>query len=181
MNAFMMTHLLGKPREFQFSNFAAMKAFVVEEICGYENPYAYINGLILRTTGSIINVPMEERERMSGFGGYNFIKSLKLWVNGFTAFSVKPLRIATLLGALCALSGFLYGLMIIIRKIMYPEILAGYSSLMVVLLIIGGVIMLILGILGEYVGRIYICINNSPQYVIRQSVNIGECENEDKA
>ena len=181
MNAFMMTHLLGKPREFQFSNFAAMKAFVVEEICGYENPYAYINGLILRTTGSIINVPMEERERMSGFGGYNFIKSLKLWVNGFTAFSVKPLRIATLLGALCALSGFLYGLMIMIRKIVYPEILAGYSSLMVVLLIIGGVIMLILGILGEYVGRIYICVNNSPQYVIRQSVNIGECENEDKA
>ena len=84
---------------------------------------------------------------------------------------IKPLRLATACGTLFALVGFLYGLVTIIRKIVVPSISAGYSSLMAVILLIGGILMLMLGLLGEYIGRIYISLNNSPQYVIRDEVN----------
>ena len=93
--------------------------------------------LFLRTTSKICNVDMEERERLAGVGHYTFIKSLRLWLNGFTAFSVKPLRISTILGAVCAIIGFLFGILTIINKIIHPEIQAGYSSTMAILLFIG--------------------------------------------
>ena len=172
MNDWMMTTMLGKPKDFQFANFAAMKKFVVKEMIKYDNPYSYVNGLILRTTQNNINVPMEERERAYGTGGYTFFKSLKLWLNGYTAFSITPLRVSTLFGLIFAASGFIFSIIIIIRKLLKPEILSGYTSLMGILLLISGIIMLMLGILGEYVGRIYMCINQSPQYVIRRTINL---------
>lgn len=174
INSYMAQKLIGKPKELAISNFSAMKRFVCQEIIRYRHAYPYVDGLILRTTTNICNVPMEERERMCGVTGYTFIKSLKLWLNGFTAFSVKPLRIASLLGVCCTGVGVLYGLYIVINKLLNPYTLAGYSSLMAILLFIGGMIMLMLGMIGEYVGRIYISINDSPQYVIRQTINLDE-------
>ena len=95
-------------------------------------------------------------------------KLLSLWFNGFTAFSIKPLRIATFIGCVCACGGFLYGIYTIIKKLVLVEVQAGFSALMSVLVFIGGMIMLMLGMIGEYVGRMYLCMNNSPQYVIRE-------------
>ena len=103
---------------------------------------------------------------------YPYLDGLKLWLNGFTAFSVKPLRISAILGLICAFIGFVYGTVTVINKLAHPEIQAGYSSTMAVLLFIGGMIMMMLGMVGEYIGRIYICINNSPQYVIRETINM---------
>lgn len=181
VNAAMTQLLVGKPKSLYLSNFSAIKRFVVDEIIKYKNPYPYIDGLFIRTTSRICNVDMVERERVSGVGHYTFIKSLRLWLNGFTAFSVKPLRISTILGVICAFIGFVFGIVTIINKIAHPEMQAGYSSTMAVLLFIGGIIMLLLGMIGEYVGRIYICINNSPQYVIRETVNVsGDNEYPDK-
>lgn len=177
VNALMAKIVIGKPKDLVMSNFSAMKRFVCEELIRYRNAYPYVDGLFLRTTSNIANVEMEERERISGSTGYTFSKSLKLWVNGFTAFSVRPLRIATILGLFISLIGFLFALFVIIQKIRRPEIAAGYSSLMAVLLFIGGIIMLLLGMIGEYVGRIYISINNAPQYVIRDTIN---CERIDE-
>lgn len=170
VNALMARLLIGKPKDLQLSNFYAMKRFVCDEILRYQNPYPYIDGLFLRTTSKIANVDMEERERVSGTTGYTFYKSLKLWVNGFTAFSVKPLRLATVLGFVVAFFGFILAFRTVIMRIFHPEVAAGYSSLMASILFIGGIIMLLLGIIGEYVGRIYISINNSPQYVIREII-----------
>lgn len=172
VNHWMSCVLLGKPKELQMSNFYAMKRFICDEILRYHNPYPYIDGLLLRSTERFQNVEMEERERVSGTTGYTFRKSLSLWLNGFTAFSVKPLRIATMMGAACAFLGFIFGMWVIIRKLCHPEILAGYSSMMALLLFIGGMLMLMLGLIGEYIGRIYISINNSPQYVIRETINM---------
>ena len=101
-----------------------------------------------------------------------------MWVNGFTSFSVKPLRIATIVGVLTAVVGFIYGLYIIINKIVNPQAPLGYSSTMAAMLFIGGMIMLLLGMIGEYVGRIYISMNNSPQYVIRNTVCYGDDRDE---
>ena len=99
---------------------------------------------------------------------------LSLWMNGLTAFSIKPLRLASMLGFLIAFSGFIYGVFIIFKRIFMDNIAQGYSSIMAIILFIGGIIMILLGLIGEYLGRIYMCINESPQFVIKEKVNFEE-------
>lgn len=172
VNRKMTEMMMGKPKNIFFSNFGIMKRYVVDEIIKYKNPYPYVTGLVLRTTKDIVNVEMEERKRLAGDSNFTLKKCLDLWMNGFTAFSIKPLRISSILGAICAGFGFIYGLILIIIKICNPEAIdPGYSSIVALLLFIGGMIMLMLGMIGEYLGRIYISINNSPQYVIKEEVN----------
>jgi len=172
VNSFFIRVLLDKPKELAFENFSVMKRFVTEEMMRYRHPYPYLEGLMLRTTRNIAIVTVEERERGDDRStGYTFIKSLQLMINGLTAFSVKPLRIATLMGVFFSIIGFVFGILTIIRKLIHVNTVLGYSSLMAVLLFIGGLILLMLGLIGEYIGRIYICINASPQYIIRETVN----------
>lgn len=171
INDKMAQWLIEKPKDLKIMSYFACKRYVVEEVKNYDNPYPYISGLLLRTTKRVGNVEIHHRDRLEGKSGYTIRKLLLLWVNGFTAFSVKPLRIATIAGVLVAVAGFLYGIYIIINKLVHPLTPLGYSSTMAVLLFIGGMIMIILGLIGEYIGRIYISINNAPQYVIRRSVN----------
>lgn len=175
LNDKMAQIMLNKPKDLCIGNFIAIKRYVAQEVLQYHNPYPYIDGLLLRTTNNIASVPMQDRKRMAGTSTYTFKKLISLILNGFTAFSIKPLRIATFIGTLTSICGFLFGLYIIINKLVHPEqIDAGYSSIMATLLFVGGMIMLLLGICGEYIGRIYICINNSPQYVVRRTYNINE-------
>lgn len=171
VNDKMACSFLGKPKDLKLSNFYAVKRFVLEEVLKYKNPYPYIDGLFLRSTDKIINVEMQERERKAGKSGYTLKKSLKLFMNGFTAFSVKPLRFSSILGFITALLGFLFAVAVVVKKALNPQVPSGYSSIMAVLLFVGGVIMMLLGVIGEYIGRIYISINNSPQYVIREEIN----------
>ena len=132
-----------------------------------------LEGLVLRTTRNVKAIEMEERERAdSNTTGYTLAKSIALWINGFTAFSVKPLRIATFVGMMTALAGFITGIIMVIRKLINPVIAMGYTSLAVIMLFIGGMILMCLGLVGEYVGRIYICINKSPQYVVKNTINV---------
>lgn len=170
-NSYVARVLIDKPKDMTFTNFKAIKRFIVDEMLRYNNPYPYIEGLTLRSTRNIVTIPMEERERISGTGNFTFRKSIALFMNGFTAFSVKPLRLATVVGIVCALIGFLAGLIVIVKKILFPDVPIGYSSTMAIILFVGGVLMFMLGLIGEYIGRIYISLNNSPQYVIREIVN----------
>lgn len=150
------------------SSYFVMRRFVVDEIIRYKHSYPYIAGLIMRTTRNIEMVPVEHRDRIQGKSGYNLRSLISLWLNGFTAFSVKPLELGVYIGFLTAAIGFLFSIFTIVRKLLNPDIMMGWSSLMAVLLIISGVIMIMLGMIGEYIGRIYICINNSPQYVVKE-------------
>ena len=111
-----------------------------------------------------------KRSREEGRSGYTLYKLISLWLNGFTTFSVKPLRVSTFCGGICAVFGMLYGVFIIVRRLFDATPILGWSSMMAAMLFIGGMIMLMMGMLGEYIGRIYICINNSPQYVIREII-----------
>lgn len=174
VNERMTRIMLGKPAELYVSSYFAVKKFVVNDMIRYENSYPYVIGLVLRATKNITNVVVQHREREEGTSGYTLGKLLGLWFNGFTAFSVKPLRIATALGAGCAVLGFIYGIYTIIKRLVLPEVPMGFSSLMAATVFFGGMIMLMLGLIGEYVGRIYICLNNSPQYVIREKLNFDE-------
>lgn len=168
INDFMVCSLVGKPDELFISSYFATRRFVIDEVVRYESPYPYMAGLLLRTTRNVTNVEVEHRARTQGISGYTFRKLLSLWLNGFTAFSVKPLRVATLAGCSCALLGGLYGIFVIAQKMINPSTPAGWSSLMAGLLFIGGIMMIMQGLIGEYIGRIYISQNKMPQYVIRE-------------
>lgn len=171
MNDKMTEILLGKPVNLQTTSYFIMKRFIVQEIIRYDKPYPYIEGLIFRATKHIANVPVTHHNRMVGKSGYTFGKLLALWFNGFTAFSVKPLRIATITGFSIAFLGFCYGIFIVIRRLTDSTIQLGWSSIVASLLFIGGLILITLGLIGEYIGRIYICINNAPQYTIRETTD----------
>ncbi|MBO7374987.1 MAG: glycosyltransferase family 2 protein [Lachnospiraceae bacterium] len=171
VNELMTRIMLGKPKELYISSYFAAKRFVVDDMLRYEQSYAYVIGLVLRATKNIANVEVKHRARTEGTSGYTLKKLFSLWFNGFTAFSIKPLRIATAVGVFGASTGFLYGIYTIVKKfVLASDVQAGFSALMSVLVFIGGMIMLMLGLIGEYLGRIYICMNNSPQYVIREKV-----------
>lgn len=172
VNERMTRMMLGKPADLYVSSYFAVKRFVVEDMIRYENSYPYVIGLVLRATKNITNVIVNHRDREEGSSGYTLKKLLGLWFNGFTAFSVKPLRIATGIGGVCAAIGFSYGIYTIVKRLIKPDVPMGFSSTMAALVFFGGMIMLMLGLIGEYIGRIYISLNNSPQYVIRERVNL---------
>ena len=178
VNEIMTRFMLGKPKELYISSYFAAKRFVIDEVIRYENSYPYVSGLVLRTTKNIGNVDVRHRQREVGHSGYTMKSLMGLWFNGFTAFSIQPLRFATMVGIFCAASGFLYGIYTIIKRLLNPAVPLGFSSLMSAVVFLGGMIMLMLGLIGEYVGRIYISLNNSPQYVIREV--IGQKENADE-
>lgn len=172
MNEFMATWLINKPKGIVLTTYWVIKRFVAQEMLKYPNSYPYLGGLMMRVTQKVCNVDIVHRERLVGKSGYSIKKMLELWLSGFTSFSIEPLRIASLLGVFTAVVGVLAGVVTIVRKILNPTIAAGYSSLMAVLLFLFGVLFVILGIMGEYVGRIYISLNKAPQFVIRETTNL---------
>ena len=168
VNRKMAEVLAGKPTGIQANSFVTMKRFVVNEIIRYTNAFPYLGGLVFRATNNITEIEVAQRKRKEGSSSYTITKLIKLWINGFTAFSILPLRIASLLGFVFSLAGFIFGIITIIKKLMNPNIVIGYTSLMVTIFFIGGVILLALGMIGEYIGRIYISQNQAPQYVIKE-------------
>lgn len=166
----MAVKLLGKPKDLYISSYFAAKRYLIDEALRYPNPYPYMQGLMLRSTNKICNVLVPHDERAHGQSGYTLRKLISLWLNGFTAFSVKPLRIASFIGILFALLGFLSAIVVVIRRLLNPNMALGWSSTIALMLLIGGLILITLGVVGEYVGRSYISLNNAPQYVIRNSV-----------
>ncbi len=171
LNDWMACYLLGKPRDLYLSSYFAARRFVIEEVKQYEHSYPYVIGLVLRATNRIVNVKVSHREREIGTSGYTLRKLIMLWCNGFTAFSIKPLRMATIAGGMCAFAGFAYGIYTVIKKFVNPDVPLGFSSTMAALMFIGGMIMLMLGLIGEYIGRIYMSMNRAPQYVIRETID----------
>lgn len=151
---------------------------MVDSALQYPNPFPYITGLLFQSVSRYCNVPVTHRARMEGQSGYNLKKLIALWVSGVTAFSIKPLRLASYMGWVTALVGFVFALITIIRKLCNPAMQAGWASTIAVMLVLGGAIIALIGIIGEYLGRIYLSINRYPQFVVR-SVTRGAAEKED--
>lgn len=170
LNDWMATKFIGKPKNALFSSYYIMRRFVVDEIIKSPNPYPYVGGMLVSVTKRLTSIPMEHHVRHAGESSYHFRNSVSLWLNGITAFSVKPLRFASFAGMIFAVLGFGVGLYIIIRKLIHPEILAGYTSIAALVLLVGGINMILMGLIGEYVGRLYLLNNCIPQYVIRTVV-----------
>ena len=172
LNNAMASYLIGKPKHLHFGNFWVCRRYVVDEALKFKNPYPYLGGIFVKTTRHMAEVRTNQRPRLSGRSNYSLRRMVGLWLNGFTAFSIVPLRMATGLGVIIAIVGFLFALQITVQKLITPAVPAGYSSIMATLLLMGGLVISLLGLVGEYVGRIYMSINGVPQYVVRESMNL---------
>jgi polyisoprenyl-phosphate glycosyltransferase len=166
--------LLGKPRGLYLSPFKIMNGSFAKEVARFNGPYPYIDGIILALCPRIAQVIVSHHERYSGRSNYTLQKSTSLWFRLFTGFSIAPLRIATITGLLIALIGL--GL---IGKYLYEyffttHIVEGWTTMVILQIFFGGLILLILGLIGEYMGRIYVAINGKPQYSIRAISRYGE-------
>ena len=177
-NEGMATWLIAKPKGLELTTYWVTKRYVVDEMIAYHNPYPYLGGLMLRTTQKACNVEVTHRERLSGHSGYSLKKMIELWLNGFTSFSIKPLRVMTWIGCILSLVGFVSGVVVVVRKILDPSIPAGYSSTMAVMLFLFGMVFFFMGLIGEYVGRIYISLNRAPQFVIKEMKKSKDYDNE---
>ena len=167
----MAESMLHEPKDVHGSSFFIARRYIMDEIVKYKNSFPYLGGLILRTTRNIASIPTNHRKRLEGKSNYTPLKLLSHWVNGFTAFSVKPLEFSAFLGTIMAIVGFIYAIVIVVRRVMGITGIEGWSTIIALILIIGGMILIMLGMIGEYIGRIYISINNSPQYVVKNIVS----------
>ena len=162
-------HLLDKPKGLYVSSFRCMSALVVREVTKYRGPYPYVDGLIMQVTQRLDSIEVRHLPRMEGRSNYTLKRLVLLWLNLATNFSVIPLRLAILAGVLMGLFG-LIGAVAVIAEALTGETPSGWASTMTVMLLIAGMQFLILGVLGEYVGRAFLSANGKPQGVVREAI-----------
>jgi glycosyltransferase involved in cell wall biosynthesis len=164
--------VLDKPKGLYLSSFRCMSALVVREIIRYEGPFPYVDGLILQVTQKIDRLLVNHLPRAVGRSNYTLRRLLRLWMSMFVNFSVMPLRISTLTGFALSVIGGLGGLAAIVEALFFSPP-AGWASLFVAVLLLSGVQLMILGIVGEYLGRLYLTVNRKPQSVVRSVTKAG--------
>ena len=159
--------VLDKPKGFYLSSFRCVSSFVAREVAAHEGPYPYVDGLILQVTQSIGALEVQHASRVAGQSGYTFRRLLRLWLSTFVNFSVMPLRLATLLGLLMAAAGLAgLGFVFYLRYVNKgPDY--GWGSLMGALLVFSGTQLVMLGLIGEYLGRMFLTVNRRPQSTVR--------------
>jgi len=168
------SYLLNKPKDLYLSSFKCMNRFTVEQVIRYKGPFPYIDGLIWRSTKNVGKVLVRHAKREDGKSGYTFKKLVSLWLNMLVNFSIYPLRMSTFLGLLFSIVGAIFSIIFIFDKIFHPNIPVGVTSILVVILTFSGVQLIILGLLGEYLGKLFLSDNQTPQYIER---SVHGCEN----
>lgn len=169
LNDLVAGYLMKKPKGLYLSPFRAIKAEIIADILRYHGPYVYVDGLLLSVTRNIGSVDVEHHDRFAGDSGYSFKKSISLWLKMATSFSIVPLRLTSFAGLFCAGFGFLLAVLLVIQRLTLNLMPIGWSSLAVAILIMGGMQLVALGMLGEYLGRVLLTLNSRPQYVIGET------------
>ena len=159
--------LLDKPENLYLSSFRCMSSLVARAVTGYHGPYPYVDGLLMQATQRITSIEVQHLARAEGRSNYTLRRLVRLWLNLATSFSLAPLRLAVLAGAGMALIGALGAIEVVIEALTSPKEPTGWASTMVVILLVGGVQSMILGVVGEYVGRIFLTANGKPQATVR--------------
>ncbi|HTU02643.1 MAG TPA: glycosyltransferase family 2 protein [Candidatus Sulfotelmatobacter sp.] len=172
LNDRLATVLLDKPRDLYLSSFKCLSRFVIDHILTYRGPYPYIDGLALRCTRNIGVLPVRHAPRRDGRSQYTLRRLLHLWLNMFVNFSVMPLRLSTLLGLAGSALGLLLGLEVVAERLLRPDVPVGWASVLVVILLFAGIQLVMLGVIGEYLGRLFLTENQTPQFVIREIVEM---------
>ena len=167
-------YLMNKPSGLYLSPFRAMKAAIIQDVLRYRGPYVYVDGLILSVTRNIGTVDVDHHDRYAGDSGYSLKKSISLWLKMATNFSIVPLRLTSFAGLVIASLGFVLAVLLVIQKFTIDRMPIGWSSLIVTILMIGGVQLVALGMLGEYLGRVLLTLNSRPQYVVGETVGLDD-------
>lgn len=170
------TILLNKPSDLYLSSFKVINRFLVNEIIKYDLPFPYIDGLILRTTNNIGKIKVLHQERIEGTSNYTFKKLISLWLNMFTNFSILPLRFSMIVGFVFSFFGLGYGIFSFVEKFLNPDLPMGYTTIVIFISIFSGIQLIALGMVGEYLGRMFMSQNKKPQYSIKKTFqrNYGE-------
>jgi len=164
--------VLRKPSQLYLSPFKILNREIVNLIKEYRGPFPYIDGLVLQVTSRIEQILVEHHPRLEGRSTHNFWKQANVFLTLATNFSILPLRLVLLVGTLCAGLSFILALYFLGKYFISGIEVVGWTALMVVNLFIGGVVMMSIGVLGEYVGRVLINVNQVPQYVIAETINV---------
>ena len=160
--------LLDKPKGLYLSSFRCMSALVAAEVARYSGPYPYIDGLIMQVTQRIASIEVMHLARAEGRSNYTLKRLVLLWLNLATNFSILPLRLAILAGVAMGILGLLGAVAVVIEALTGSGTPSGWASSMTTTLLLAGVQFLILGVLGEYVGRAFLSANGKPQGVVRE-------------
>ena len=167
-----MRVMTGCPADIELTSFVAMRGWVARGIASYTGPFPVVQGLVFRTTFHVINADVKHYEREVGTSGYTLKALIRLWSNALN-FSMMPLRLSTAVGGAMGCFGVIAAIIVIVKKILHPDTPVGWSSLMATMLFCSGAILVALGIVGEYVGRVFMTTNGTPQYVERKVLGEG--------
>lgn len=162
-------HLIDKPRGLYLSSFRCLSAFVREHItAGYEGPFPYVDGLVFQVTQNVGRLQVDHLPRVEGRSNYTISRLFRLWLSMFSNFSVIPLRFATMFGIIFGALGALAAIIVIVEAISDNKPPQGWASLMVAVLVLAGVQLIVVGLIGEYLGRMFLAVNRKPQYLVRE-------------
>jgi len=159
--------LMDKPKGLYLSSFRCMNRMIVDALVTYNGPYPYIDGIIIQISNRLGRCEVRHEKRKEGSSNYTFQRLLNLWASVFINFSAKPLHVSTIIGVLACLVGFAGALLVILEWFLVGTP-PGWGSLMVIILLFSGTQLLVIGILGEYLGRVFMTINSKPQFFIRE-------------
>ncbi|MBR0127599.1 MAG: glycosyltransferase family 2 protein [Firmicutes bacterium] len=163
--------MLNRPKEVTSSNFWIITKTVRDEVIKHTAFNPYVDAIFYRVTHNIGMVQVEHFKRDYGSSGYTFRRLMRLWVS-YWNFSVVPLRISFILGLVASIGGLVLTILIIINKILNPDMIVGWTSTMCVMILLFGAVLMVLGIVGEYLGKIILILNDTPQFIVRDTVNI---------
>lgn len=161
--------LIGKPKELKTSSYWVARKFVRDSVIQYQAPYAYIQGLFLRTTRNISCIPIQHFQREEGVSNYTFKRLVKLWSN-IIGFSIIPLRLSEYCGFALSLLSIIGVIVVLVKKALNPAMALGWPSLMIAICLFSGIQLMFFGLLGEYIGRMFLGLNRQPQYVVREVI-----------
>ena len=175
-NALTVNFLLKTDKDIKVTSFFVFRKFILNTILQYKNSYTHLRGLLMTATQNIGTVEVLHFDRKEGTSTYTLKKLIRLWSSCIN-FSIIPLRFASVFGSLTALVGFIFMIYIVVHKMINPNVAVGWTSTLSITLLFSGIILMCLGIIGEYIGRIFLAINRTPQYVVRNE--LGTTENEE--
>ena len=168
-NGWVANFMLDKPKDLYLSSFKCLSRWLVGEIVRYKGPFPYIDGLALRCTRNIGRVQVLHQVRRQGRSGYTLRKLVGLWLNMFVSFSVIPLRASAVIGFALIIGAVIGMAWVLIETLAGRPVPAGWPFLAIISMLFSGAQLLILGVVGEYLGRLYLTINDTPQAVIRET------------
>jgi undecaprenyl-phosphate 4-deoxy-4-formamido-L-arabinose transferase len=159
--------MLGKPKRIYMSPYKAIRREVIDELIKYDGPYSYVDGLIFTITSNLTQIPATHHARFAGAGNYNLLKSIGVWLKLATCFSAIPLRIAMVVGGIISALSFVMGCYFLLKTLLWEQMPEGWPSLIVAVFFLGGIQLMGIGAVGEYIARIFITQNKRPQFTVK--------------